>query len=313
MLGWIKSYLSNYKQKVKLCNRFSDAFSLLVIFYTTSLSNIISSFNITHYLYADDTQIYLALDPRNFDFSFAELTECLTYVQQWMDGVKLKFNPDKTEFIIIDDRPARESLIQKFPTELLENSISLTDIVNNLGVTFDSGNTFNSHITKVCHACYYHVKDLRHICKFLSMETATLLANSMINSQLHYCNSPFYGVSKYNVAKLQKIQNALCRIDFRLDRISHVTPFLQKLHWLFVTYCILFKYNLIAFKAIKYSQCTYLSSLIKTSSLTHGNRLSLSSVCPRKAIGKQGFAVASPIEWNRLPQLVRSQYTITDF
>ena len=33
----------------------------------------------------------------------------------------------------------------------------------------------------------------------------------------------------------------------------------------------------------------------------------------RNAIGRRGFAMASPIEWNRLPQLVKSQHTITGF
>ena len=113
-------------------NSFSDTFSLpygvaqgsvlgplLFTLYTTPLSSIISSFNVTHHPCADDTKIYLALDHRNFDSSFAELIECLTCVQKWMDGVKLKLNPEKTEFIIIGDRQARESLIQKFPEQLL--------------------------------------------------------------------------------------------------------------------------------------------------------------------------------------------------
>ena len=78
VLRYIKSYLSNRKQKVKLGNSFSDAFSLpygvpqgsvlgplLFTLYTTPLSNIISNFNVTHHLYADDTQIYLALDHMN--------------------------------------------------------------------------------------------------------------------------------------------------------------------------------------------------------------------------------------------------------
>ena len=123
----------------------------------------------------------------------------------------------------------------------------------------------------------------------------------MISSRIDYCNSLLYGVNKYNVAKLQKIPNALCRIVFRPDKTSHVTSYLQKLHWLPISYYILLKYNLTTFKAIIFSQPTYLS-LIKTSSLTHGNRLSLSSVRHKKAIGRQGSAMASPTEWNRLLQ-----------
>ena len=105
---------------------------------------------------------------------------------------------------VIGDRQARESIMQKYPTQFLGNSISPTNEVKNLGVTFDSGNTFVSHITKVCFACYYHLEDVRRIHKFLSVETTALLANSMISSRIDYCNSLLYGVNKYNVAKLQK-------------------------------------------------------------------------------------------------------------
>ena len=197
--------------------------------------------------------------------------------------MKLKLKQNSLSLVI--DKPESPSS-KNFQPKILGNSVSPTNTDKNLDVTFDSGNTFTSHITKVCHACYYNLKDLRRIRKFLDVETAALLANSMISSQLDYCNSLLYGVSKYNVAKLQKIQNALCRIVFRLERTGHVTTFLQKLHWLPITYCILFKYNLITFKAIKFSQPTYLTSLIKTSSLTRGNPLNLSSVHPRKAIGR---------------------------
>ena len=144
--------------------------------------------------------------------------------------------------------------MQNFPTQFLGNPISPTKKVKNLGVTFDSVNTLATHITKVCHACYYHLKDFRRIHKFHSVETAALLANSMISSRIDYCNSLPYGVNKYNVAKLQKIQNALCRIVFRLYKASYVTSYLQNLHWFPISYRILFKYNLITFKTIKFPQ-----------------------------------------------------------
>ena len=41
--------------------------------------------------------------------------------------------------------------------------------------------------------------------------------------------------------------------------------------------------------------------------------LSISSTRPKKHIGRCGFAVAAPAEWNKLPQTVRSQQTIDGF
>ena len=132
----------------------------------------------------------------------------------------------------------------------------------------------------------------------------------MVSSHLDYCNSLLYGVSKSNIAKLQRIQNALCCIIFRLDKMSHVTPFKKKLHWLPIQHHILLKYNL---KAINLSQPLYLSGLIRLSSLTRGNRLSVSSTSPKKHIGRRGFAVAAPAEWKNLPQTVRSEQKIDCF
>ena len=85
----------------------------------------------------------------NPDSSITELNECLFSVQEWMNDVKLKLSPYKSEFFIIFNKYTRESSIPKFPVTFLQCSIILAEEVKHLGVTFDSENTFDIHIGKV--------------------------------------------------------------------------------------------------------------------------------------------------------------------
>ena len=69
--------------------------------YTTAFSYVISKFDdIKHNLYADDTQIYVAITPKNASSAIPELQECLRLVKDLIATSGLKLNPDKTEFTI---------------------------------------------------------------------------------------------------------------------------------------------------------------------------------------------------------------------
>ena len=114
VLKLIQSYLYSRKRKIKIDGHFSKAFHLsygvpqglvfgplFFTLYTTPLSKIISKFNVTHHLYADDTQIYLELVSINFNSNMTELANCLEAIQMWMGNNKLVLNPDKSEFILL--------------------------------------------------------------------------------------------------------------------------------------------------------------------------------------------------------------------
>ena len=58
-----------------------------------------------------------------------ELTECLVSVHEWMNAVKLKLNPDKTEIIFIIDKHTTESFILKCPVKFLQSSVTLAEEV----------------------------------------------------------------------------------------------------------------------------------------------------------------------------------------
>ena len=113
-LNWVRSYLSNRVQQVKLLDTLGEPFKtdygvpqgsvlgpLLFTLFTTPLSSVMSRHNICHYLYTDDTQAYLPLPKTDPEMSLLLVQQCLQDVSDRMIAGKLKLNPDKTEFILI--------------------------------------------------------------------------------------------------------------------------------------------------------------------------------------------------------------------
>ena len=92
---------------------------VLFILYTTPLSAITSSFDISHHLYAADSQIYMSLSGSNAKESLEKLQHCLMGVSAWMTGSKLKPNPRKTEFLLIRPKLQREKFLHNCPCLIL--------------------------------------------------------------------------------------------------------------------------------------------------------------------------------------------------
>ena len=61
------------------------------------------------------------------------------------------------------------------------------------------------------------------------ISSAIILANSLVISELDYCNSLLNGLPKSSINHLQVVQNFLAPSAKQSD---HVSPLLHKLHWL---------------------------------------------------------------------------------
>ena len=123
---------------------------------------------------------------------------------------------------------------RKKPQEVGNQKIDRSSSVRNLGVMLDESLGMNSHINKICKASFYHIHDIRRISKYLSKECRQSLVHAYVTSRLDYCNSILYGLPKYQLSKLQRIQNMAARLRTDTMKFDHINPVLFNLHWLSV-------------------------------------------------------------------------------
>ena len=71
-----------------------------------------------------------------------------------MTGSKLKLNPSKTDFLLIETKIQREKFLNILPCLLLGQDTNPSTSAKNLGVLFDSSLNLRKHISQTCRACF---------------------------------------------------------------------------------------------------------------------------------------------------------------
>ena len=117
--------------------------------------------------------------------------------------------------------------------------------------------------------------------------------------------------------KLQRIQKSAARLVTRTHFHDHITPVLQKLHWLPVRYRITYKILILTYECIHGLAPLYLQELIleykPTCNLRSPSKLNLiiSATVSTLTYGHRSFYKASAEIWNNLPMHVKSCRTVS--
>ena len=153
---------------------------------------------------------------------------------------------------------------------------------------------------------YLQLKSIYRICKKLDQKSCKIIIQAIIQSRLDYCNSLLLGTSKFQLHKLQQIQNMACRIVCNLRRYDHITDSMMNLHWLKVHQRIHYKVACFMFNCIRKSAPKYLIELILPVQHNRQLRSSVSdrcnsTYCKTTIAYKSSFASAGPRIWNSLP------------
>jgi len=70
-------------------------------------------------------------------------------------------------------------------------------------------------------------------------------------------------VPKFQITRLQQIQNSLARAAVKAPKSSHITPILRSLHWLKIHERIEYKLLSLTYKVLTTTQPSYLYNLIR--------------------------------------------------
>src|ERR1700761_4656304 len=329
-LALLTSYLSDRIQSVHIGNLSSAPSALqtgvpqgsvlsplLFTLYTSPLSYLLRDSGISHHMYADDTQLYLSFSAADFPSTLTFLSKTLDFVHQWLTSNHLSLNPTKTEYLIIGTSQQRS----KIAVDLLSFSgcsIPPSSSVKNLGMIFNPDLSLSKHIFAVCQRSYHSIRILHQIRSSIDHNSAVLLANSLVSSNIDYCNALYFNLPQYSLRRLQLVQNSLARAVIpTLKRRDHITPYLHKLHWLPVRQRIHFKTCVLTYKCIHNSAPPYLQELINPytpSRLLRSSDANLLSVPTMKSCsGRRSFSFSAPTLWNSLPINIKLSPTLSAF
>jgi hypothetical protein len=269
-------------------------------------------------MYADDTQLYTALQPGNSDLTAVE--QCTNDIHRWYSENGMLLNPTKSEAIVVGTRAQVASVSTIGSVAVAGSRVQFNDSVKLLGVTIDPTLSFDQHVLNVVRSCNYHLRALRHIRPVITTDVAKTIACSLVSTRLDYCNSLLYGTTEKNLRRLQIIQNDLARTVLQLSRRTSARQSLQTLHWLPIKQRIDYKLATVVYKLRQTGTPSYLSDFIvdyqpsRTLRSTDKQLLCEQAGPIRKlAMSSKAFSISGPFVWNSLSDDCRSCTSLATF
>ena len=132
----------------------------------------------------------------------------------------LKLNDNKTELMLVASKSTKH--LHNLPTSITigNSQIPLRQSMKNLGFTLDCHLTMNAHVTNIAQTCYFELRRLASICRFLTSTATATLVSAFALSRFDYCSSLLLGSTHDVTSHLQRIQNYAARVILGLPKSS---------------------------------------------------------------------------------------------
>ena len=180
-----------------------------------------------YHCYANDTQIYIVVEPRdNLSDMSMKLKRLAspTYVNGCVQFNLCWTRTKPNLWILLQNTERRNWQILAFHL-VWQHYTRYTD-VKNLGVYFDRTLSMEKQCNAIARSCYFHIRNIGCIRPFISEDACNMLLNALVTSRLDYGNALLYGIAKNLTDKLQRVHNTAARLITRTRKMDHITPVL---------------------------------------------------------------------------------------
>ena len=171
----------------------------------------------------------------------------------------------------------------------------------------------NAHVSNIARICYFELRRLASIRRFLTSTATATLASAFALSRIDYCNSLLFGSSHDVTSHLQRIQNYAARVILRLPKSSSITTHLKSLHWLPVKAKSTHKIACLCYHWHSSTAPSYVTDMLQKKPFHTDNTRSSSYIMPllnkpahiKATLGDRSIYFTSSSVWNSIPNDVR--------
>ena len=153
-------------------------------------------------------------------------------VKAWATTSLLGLNGNKTELMLVTSR--RTKHLHDLPTSITIGNaqIRFSQSARNLSPTLDCHLTLNAHVSNIARTCYFELRRLAYIRRFLTSTATATIVSAFALSRIDYCISLLFGSTHDVTSHLQRMQNYAAEVILRLPKSSNITTHLKSLCWL---------------------------------------------------------------------------------
>ena len=320
VLQWFRSFLEDRTQRVKIDNEYSEGLDVpcgvpqgsvlgpkVFNINVRSQPMVFKHCTFSTSSFADDSN-----GRKRFALTFQfnvlknDIPKCLDLIIEWSNAQFMKINPDKTEIELLCPSSLNKEIIIK-GVIYKDQCIRFATEVKNVGVWIDRNLNMNKHINHIVSHCYKLLKDIGRIKRCLEQDHLERMVHAVVSNRVDYCNSLFMNISRENIFKLQKVQNAAAKLILGKRRRDSASAALRQLHWLRIDARITFKVLLLAHKILRGKCSENLQLQYKQFNGRPDDYLLLDTPNFKTAYGKRVFAYNASRLWNALPVYVRAE------